>query len=549
MARTLAIDAPFELLREISRGEGAAVFAAFDPATDRAVTLVQVVPGWFDAGAEELLAAYESAGDAVVRIFAADRERGWVVTEPPHTWLADSPRTERIGTRDMLRQMLATLGWFHARGLSFAGRHAAQWGITAEGRLKLGFVPATAAVSAAGIYDDLEAVGRIVCSWLATAPGSRPAGASVPEEDTLPPDVEQVLEGLEHGRFASAAAALEELVPVSAMSLPHEPDSAWAETIVAHGEPLPAAIRSALPKWRWHTVRLGLCAASVVLLFFWLSGDATPSLAPAPPAAIPERKAGSAQTVVAHRPHSPLIHAERLGDGPARLELVLVAPQEFDFGVEASRELQPGELPARRVKLERPYYISTTEVTWRQFAEYASGHPAVRAALARGEEDLPATGLGHQEAKDFCLWLSPEGGLPTEMEWECAARSGDRCRFPWGDGVPPDAGRCRVRFSSTESGTLVRAEELAAGANLLGLRHLLGNAAEWCADDYAAGHGDEPGDPGVGEWPVIRGASYLTPASQARLTWRACANPAGVADVGFRVVIRCPASSVEDRHD
>ncbi len=242
-----------------------------------------------------------------------------------------------------------------------------------------------------------------------------------------------------------------------------------------------------------------------------------------------------------------LIVAEKLRRSDLVLQFVLIVPQEFPFGVEAGWKRVTGELPASVKSIDQPYYISLTEITNEQYDQFFQSVGAVVAGdrwrQARGNlgDDAarhPVVNVGVGESRAFCRWISSGGRLPTEFEWECAARGGTRRRFPWTDDTPPDATRCNLMFGFDELPTTVSVDAMPAGTTPTGLRHMLGNVAEWCGDLYTAGHAETPSDPGIGIYHVIRGGSFKTrDKNDVRLSTRANAKPDGADDIGFRVVV------------
>jgi formylglycine-generating enzyme required for sulfatase activity len=145
-------------------------------------------------------------------------------------------------------------------------------------------------------------------------------------------------------------------------------------------------------------------------------------------------------------------------------------------------------------------------------------------------------------ATNFCKWISQEGRLPTEKEWERAARGIHGFKYPWG-GSALTKKRANVRFDDSVNPALMPVKQLPDGAAPqekpgLEIYDLLGNAAEWCGDIYEAGTDDAADGPGVGKNHAIRGGSYFLPDDhECRATWRANVADKGALDVGFRMVV------------
>lgn len=263
-----------------------------------------------------------------------------------------------------------------------------------------------------------------------------------------------------------------------------------------------------------------------------------------------------------------------------------------------------GEGPVRSVQLS-PYYIDTTAVTNRQFATFikATGYvtdaerfgwsyvfysllaPEAKSAIRDGVvpgapwwlpvdgtlwrcPDGPGSGIGERpnhpvvhvswhDASAYAAWAGKR--LPTEAEWECAARGGlQRVRFPWGDELTPrGAHRCNIwqgkfpRINTGEDGYLGTAPVKAFRPNGYGLYNTSGNVWEWCADFWSnTWHAEarpetriDPHGPPDGQSQVIRGGSYLCHASYCN-RYRVAARTSNTADsttghAGFR----CAASA------
>lgn len=140
-----------------------------------------------------------------------------------------------------------------------------------------------------------------------------------------------------------------------------------------------------------------------------------------------------------------------------------------------------------------------------------------------GRGNHPVVHVSWNDAGAFAAWAGKR--LPTEAEWEFAARGGlDRARFPWGDELQPDGEhRCNIwqgtfpTANTLEDGYFSTAPVDAFSPNAFGLHNTSGNVWEWCADRFSADwHRAEtpatrqnPIGPSRGEARVLRGGSYL----------------------------------------
>ncbi|MFG2026758.1 formylglycine-generating enzyme family protein [Streptomyces sp. NPDC048825] len=167
-----------------------------------------------------------------------------------------------------------------------------------------------------------------------------------------------------------------------------------------------------------------------------------------------------------------------------------------------------------------------------------------------GRWDHPVVHVSWGDALAFCRW---EGSrLPTEAEWEYAARGGlDQKRFPWGDELTPGGEhRCNIwqgRFpfrNTGEDGYVGTAPVDAFPPNGFGLFNTSGNVWEWCADWWGTDHGTgphtDPTGPEQGTARVMRGGSYLCHDSYCnryRVAARTANSPdSSVGNTGFRCV-------------
>lgn len=193
------------------------------------------------------------------------------------------------------------------------------------------------------------------------------------------------------------------------------------------------------------------------------------------------------------------------------------------------------EQPAHEVHLDS-FLIDVTEVTRAAYA---------LSARRRGEQyDVgdeprsPATGVSWSAADAYCRDLGKR--LPTEAEWEMAARGQEGRLFPWGNG-PLQPSRARYLAPAP-----VTVDAVLDGATPEGVQHLSGNVAEWVGDwwdpqAYRSAGARNPTGPAQGEYKVIRGGSYTDPPAALTATARAFHTPMrGAETIGFRCVRRLP---------
>jgi formylglycine-generating enzyme required for sulfatase activity len=185
------------------------------------------------------------------------------------------------------------------------------------------------------------------------------------------------------------------------------------------------------------------------------------------------------------------------------------------------------ELPQHSVELP-PFELSRTPVTVAQYGAFAP-------PPAPGRDDDPVTLVTWFEAQAFCAWAG--GRLPTEAEWEKAARGADARRFPWGD--DEDGTRALVGLGLKE-GAPEPVGSRPRGAGPYGMLDLAGNVWEWVSSAYAPypyDPADGREDPAPAAERVLRGGSYASPGlDYARCAMRSHSRPERrQAHIGFRV--------------
>ena len=202
--------------------------------------------------------------------------------------------------------------------------------------------------------------------------------------------------------------------------------------------------------------------------------------------------------------------------------------------------------PAHAVTLA-PFYLDRTEVTLAEYRRVAAeaGGPAVWGTpsdTVPADSLQPVTGVRWDQAMAFCqVRHQPQGRLPTEEEWEAAARGAAARPFPWGEVWLPGAANTQSARRSGPSavGSFPR------GNTPEGVSDLVGNAWEWTASKMAAYPGGAA-PPRSADTYVIRGGAYNTPDSFADATWRGyqprLADRNAIANTGFRCMTPLAAS-------
>jgi len=141
---------------------------------------------------------------------------------------------------------------------------------------------------------------------------------------------------------------------------------------------------------------------------------------------------------------------------------------------------------------------------------------------ATGKEDHPINCVDWHQAKAYCQWLG--GDLPTEAQWEYAARGGDGRIYPWGNESP---GEIRLNYNNN-IGKTTPVGSYPAGVSPFGLHDMAGNVMEWVADwydSYPSTAQVDPTGPGTGTDRVLRGGNFLDGGGQVHAAIRYYVNP------------------------
>ena len=197
------------------------------------------------------------------------------------------------------------------------------------------------------------------------------------------------------------------------------------------------------------------------------------------------------------------------------------------------------ERPRRRVRIPS-FRLARFPVTVGEFRRFRPGHEP------DSPEDWPATMISWEDAQSYCLWMGNGIGtgirLPSEAEWEYAARAGSTTHYPWGGTISPADANYYYEENGTRVGCGHRTPAGAFPANAFGLLDMVGNVCEWTADGWYPGHEGAPIDgsarldSGFRDSRVLRGGAWDYLPRLLRVSWRDHLYPQVRRDnVGFRV--------------
>ncbi len=249
-------------------------------------------------------------------------------------------------------------------------------------------------------------------------------------------------------------------------------------------------------------------------------------------------------------------------------------------------KLYENETPVHSVTISQPYLISATPVTRGQFAKFVEQSDYVTDAGRGGfvaglsernmrrvkgltwdapgfeqSDEHPVVCVTYNDANAFCQWLGKVENtvyhLPTEAQWEYAARGGTREMFWWGDQIDKDKPQAnlsdhalylwkkdnftrRQRDVKWDDSFAFTSPVASFSANPWGMHDMLGNVSEWCRDwfaPYSATHITDPQGPAQGKDRVVRGGSWYDAPNTSRVSHRGGQRGnRAFTNIGFRIV-------------
>ena len=220
------------------------------------------------------------------------------------------------------------------------------------------------------------------------------------------------------------------------------------------------------------------------------------------------------------------------------ITMVWIPSGEFEMGSpdnEPDRNHDEG--PLRRVVIQNGFWMSKYEVTQEQWETVMGSNPAESYGVG---SNFPVYYVSWDDAQRFLQRLSENFRLPTEAEWEYAARAGSDTRFYWSDDIDysqlSNYAVCGAADSVSEVGT--------KRPNRWGLYDMSGNLWEWVEDDYFGSYSEGPTDGSAwigqprGQYRVVRGGSWRYNMRYCRSAFRSRDNPDNrYYTTGFRIVL------------
>lgn len=265
-------------------------------------------------------------------------------------------------------------------------------------------------------------------------------------------------------------------------------------------------------------VLIGFAVLLVLVVWWWFNRDTTsglsglPSTSKTTQTAAPKQTNSTGATAIASLPEN----------------MIFIPGGKFQMGRVGGDEY---ETPVRAVTVS-PFYIARTEVTNQEYQRFVNetGHKPPthwqNNKFSPNEGNLPVVNVSWDDANDFAKWAGKR--LPTETEWEFAARGTENRLYPWGNTWNPagaNAGR-------ETGGRISEVGRFASGASPFGVLDMCGNVWEWTSSNLLSYADNKVMAPGK----VIRGGAFNVPSERATTTYRGVLPPERLGDkTGFRL--------------
>jgi formylglycine-generating enzyme required for sulfatase activity len=271
---------------------------------------------------------------------------------------------------------------------------------------------------------------------------------------------------------------------------------------------------------RWAAVILTLVVVAGAILYWKLSKSPGRNAAPRSSAAVTAGPSATPQAAPQRRTWVNPVDGQNY---------VWIPPGTFTMGCSAAdSECKDDEKPAHQVTIDKGFWLGQTEVTVAAYRKFAAKH----ALQFHGDGALPVSDVSWADAREYCSAIG--GRLPTEAEWEYAARGGNP--------QPYYGAISEIAWYAHNSGGAPHAVGKKQ-PNAFGLYDMLGNVAEWVLDRYFNRYSIDSAATGAGveqplasnAWAVARGGFWGSDAASIRVSHRSAWEKEGAdIPVGFR---------------
>ncbi len=222
------------------------------------------------------------------------------------------------------------------------------------------------------------------------------------------------------------------------------------------------------------------------------------------------------------------------------IEFVLVAAGSFQMGTHENEDGTNKEKPRHRVSISKPFYISKYEITQKQWQQVMGHNPSIHVGPTR-----PVDKVSWNDAQMFLQRLNAQEKttsykLPTEAQWEYAARAGSQTSYCYGD---DQQGNKLIQYGWFADNSNKQSQPVGGlKPNNWGIHDMHGNVQEWVQDRYdrkyySKSPATDPQGPEKGGKRVTRGGSWINPAYHCRSAARAYYSHDYIDnDIGLRII-------------
>lgn len=289
------------------------------------------------------------------------------------------------------------------------------------------------------------------------------------------------------------------------------------------------------PVKKWMIISLVIVLLGLIMFLLWNKKQETKLETQKPESEIVNNNIETQESIVTYTVNGVSFNMIRVEGGIFNMGAQDTDPNAPNYDIEAYDD----ESPVHSVTLS-DYYIGETEVTQELWEAVMGSNPS----NFKGDDQRPVESVSYKDIEEFCRRLEMETGkdfrLPTEAEWEYAARGGNKTKnYKYSGSNEMDYVGW---YSGNSEGTTHPVKSLKYGKNELGIYDMSGNVWEWCQDlygSYSSGSQTNPTGPSSGSDRVLRGGSWFYSAKLCRVSSRSYGNPGSRSynSRGFRLAL------------